>query len=222
MIGRMIQAGDIETLMTKLKARRRAFHSEADFQHELAWEAKLGGIAHEARLERPYCTPNGRIAVDLVLSARSERVGIELKYWTRKLTAQVDGEEFDLANQAGQPCSRYDLWSDVARLEFLVDRGDLAAAHAIAITNDHTYWSAGQPSAIDAAFRLHDGRRQAGPLAWGSGASPGTTRGRRRTIELTRAYDVKWRDYSTVEGHRFRWLAITVLPALTFHHEQIP
>ena len=42
---------DIHGLMSKLRKRRPIFHSEADFQHALAWEIHLANPSHQVRLE---------------------------------------------------------------------------------------------------------------------------------------------------------------------------
>lgn len=204
---------DVLGLMARLAARRPVFHSEADFQHEIAGEAR--GIADAVRLEVPHETPEGRIAVDVVLRRATSRFGIELKYWKRRLQADVDGERFDLANQGAHDICRYDLWSDVARLERLVDSGAFTGACAIALTNDQGYWNVGGDGTIDAAFRMHDGRLAEGSLAWASHAGAGTMRGRAEPIDLRRVHTVGWRDYSVVAGHRFRWCAFVIEPGVS-------
>jgi hypothetical protein len=67
------------------------------------------------------------------------------------------------------------FWKDVARLEALVGAGVLARGHAVALTNDSAYWNVGRQGTADAAFRLHEGHQTGGVLAWGPGASTGTT-----------------------------------------------
>lgn len=206
----MLDDGAILDLMRRLAARRPVFHSEADFQHELAWEARSAGVADAVRLEQPHDTPHGRIAVDLVIRRGPHKAAIELKYWKRRLTVDVEGERFNLKNQAAQDICRYDLWSDVARLERLVDGGVFDSACAITLTNDSGYWNMGRDGTVDAAFRLHEGRTAHGRLAWAAHAGAGTMRNRVEQIELAREHSIGWRDYSTVGGHSFRWCAFPV------------
>lgn len=52
-------------LHTALATRRPLFHSEADFQHELARELRARGLGRGVRLERPFDLPE-RLNVDLV------------------------------------------------------------------------------------------------------------------------------------------------------------
>ena len=67
------------------------------------------------------------------------------------------------------------------------------------LTNDRSYWTASNRSVtVDAGFRLHEGRTITGQLEWGAAASEGTRRAREAALLLTGAYQLNWRDYSTV------------------------
>lgn len=44
---------NLDSLLNQLALKRPIFHSEADFQHTLAWEVHLSHPAAEVRLERP-------------------------------------------------------------------------------------------------------------------------------------------------------------------------
>ena len=64
------------------------FHSEADFQFALAWRIKEA-TSHDIRLEfKPF--PEERMYLDLWVPAIG--VAVELKYLTRKLEVERDGE----------------------------------------------------------------------------------------------------------------------------------
>lgn len=68
---------------------------------------------------------------------------------------------------------------------------------------------------VDAAFRLHNGRVLPRRLIWSDTAGDGTRRGRDKPLELTGAYELCWRDFSTVTqgpGGKFRILPVTVTP----------
>jgi hypothetical protein len=201
---------ELARLMTLLSQRRPLYHSEADFQHELAWEARVAGLAEGARLELPCDTPEGRIAVDIVLRTGTQLIGLELKYWKRRLLVDVGGERFALKDQGARDLARYDFWSDVARLERLVDGGVLTSAFAMALTNDPGFWKPGRDGTTDEAFQLHEGRRVSGRLSWAAHAGVGTMRGRERVIALVREHSLTWRDYSNVGGQAFRWCALRI------------
>ena len=110
---------DVDEIMSHLSERRPIFHSEADFQHELAWQLHDKGYA--VRLEYPYSykEPDGsspeketsgyRQALDIWLS--KENIAIELKYPTRGLKCKdLEGESFELRDHGGQPLRRYDFF----------------------------------------------------------------------------------------------------------------
>ena len=92
---------DMDGLMRSLAAKRKVFHSEADFQHALAWDI------HEALPESQV-----RLEVDVMQVERQRRfldiwlpvegIAIELKYKTRGLELEQDDESFVLRNHSAQ------------------------------------------------------------------------------------------------------------------------
>ena len=68
---------DIDGLMAKLSKRRQIFHSEADFQHALAWEIHLANPDCQVRLEfSPF--PDDERAMLLDIWLPTESLAIEL------------------------------------------------------------------------------------------------------------------------------------------------
>ena len=199
---------DIPHLMNGLSRERPIFHSEADFQHALAWwiheTIPDGGV----RLEwRPFS--DERLYLDLWFPEIG--VAVELKYRTLELDREHCGESFVLRNQSAQDQGRYDFLRDVERLERVSKLPSFRAGFAILLTNDASYWNrSSRTETVDRAFRLHEGRRIDGDMDWSPKASPGTTKNR-PTIRLEGSYDLRWRDYATMGqgGHgRFRYLAV--------------
>ncbi len=197
---------DLNALLARLAEQRPVFHSEADFQFALAWRIREE-TGQEVRLEYPV--PEERMYLDISLPAT--RTAIELKYWTRKLDVEMGGERFALKDQAAQDLGRYDFLKDIRRVE-KVGRG-----FAVALTNDRTYWNRSHLETVDAAFRLHEGRRipASEPLAWSPKAGKGTRKGREEPICLRGSYRLGWRDYGqplSDGGHvsQFRYLAVEV------------
>jgi len=206
-----LAADQLSTLLDALAVRRPAFHSEADLQHELAWELRASGAASAVRLERPFETADGTINLDLAATTSAGRLAVELKYWKKRLDIHLSDEHFALKNQGAHDISRYDFWKDVWRLERLIGAGLADAGAAIVLTNDPGYWRQGRYGTIDAAFRLHEGRVASGRLAWAESAGAGTTRGRTSPIDLRGEYAVRWRDYSAPGPEvAFRSLVIPV------------
>lgn len=195
----------LERIMSALAAERPIFHSEADFQHALAWQIRLARPGAALRLEVPREINGRRVHVDIWVSDAGERVALELKYFTRALETSVHGERFQLRDQAAQDLGRYDVLKDLARVEALVAAGDADRGFVIALTNDSSYWRGPTPlsSPNYAAFRLMEGRRVEGVLEWGAATGAGTMRGREASIALRASYGCRWVDYSDL-GERTR------------------
>lgn len=70
---------------------------------------------------------------------------------------------------------------------------------------------------INAEFRIHEGRRLAGPVSWSDDVGAGTVAQKRdHPIELRGAYDLEWRDYEyeipkdVGENTEFRYLLVQI------------
>lgn len=204
---------DVANVMSELARQRPVFHSEADFQHAFAWCIRTTIPDISVRLEyKPL--PNQRMFVDLWLP--DIRVAVELKYCTGKLEVEHKGESFELRRQAAQDVRRYDYLKDIQRLEQVCrELREARAGFAILLTNDHLYWEQpSRPKTVDAAFRLHEGRRVTRKMAWSEHATSGTTKSRKKPIRLAGSYELQWRDYADVSDARhgqFRYLAVQVL-----------
>ena len=206
----MHDVGWLEAILTSLAAARPVFHSEADFQHALAWELHRRHPEAVIRLEvRP--DPELREAVDLRLVVGGVEIFVELKYLVRSLDLEISGERFVLRNQGAQPISRYDVLKDIARLERFCISG--ARGFAVVLSNDPMVWSAGGSGTIDYAFRIHEGAELSGTMAWAPHTGAGTSRGRDVPIVLRGAYPVAWRPWPANipdEHGQFRFLVIEV------------
>ena len=205
----------IETILAALKKKRPIFHSEADFQHALAWEIHRQLPKASIRLEMPVQVKNRTIHVDIYISHQNETMAVELKYKTRALSIDIGSEKYRLKSQSAQDTGRYDFLKDIYRLEQVGKQYDDFAGVAVLLTNDSAYWT--KPThyeTYDASFRLHDGRVVGGRLAWSDKASDGTKRGREQPIELAGKYLLRWTDYSqpsTGSHGKFRSLIVRVV-----------
>ena len=204
---------DIARILTTLAASRPLFHSEADFQHALAWRIHELCPNCSIRLEmRPPHTEN-RVYLDIWVTGQ-RATAIELKYKTRGLRATVDGEAFELRDQSAQNFGRYDFLKDVQRLEQVISGSRGVAGYALLLTNDSAYWRPPRdPAPADASFRLHHGSVVAGPLDWAPRRLKGTMSGSRPPLSIHGPYRLLWRDYSApVSGPygKLRYLLVTV------------
>lgn len=205
---------DIHGVLTRLARRRRIFHSEDDFKFALAWQMAKN-TSDAVRLERPFSLEGARRYLDIWL--RTPGIAIELKYKTRQLSVEHDGEQFSLKNQYAHDHGRYDFIEDIRRLEEIAhrpveDRDDSRRGFAVLLTNDPLYWKVGGEGTIDEAFRIHRGRRLAGEMAWTKTASEGTTKKRRNPLQLREEYELHWQPYSefAAKNGEFRYLAVEV------------
>lgn len=109
---------DIAVWVEDLRVRRPVFHSEADFQHALAWAAHQSNPSLHVRLET---RPAPGMRLDLLLSKPdiNEHLALELKYLTAAWAGAVDHEDFTSLSQAAQDIRAYDVVKDIQRVEQL-------------------------------------------------------------------------------------------------------
>ena len=198
-------------LLRSLSARRPLFHSEADFQHALAWEVQLANKSAAVRLEQQVAADGKRVHLDLLVRDNGLHTAIELKYKTKRAALTHAGEEFHLRNQSAQDIGRYDFLKDIVRIERYVAAHPGSEGYALLLTNDQTYWQESKKAhAVDTAFRIHHGRTLTGELAWGAAASDGTKKSRTSDICLAGTYALAWHDFSTVEKQLFRYVLVHI------------
>ena len=185
---------DIHMVMAELAKTRPIFHSEADFQHALAWQIHEMMRDIQIRLEFNL-NPLGQEGVYLDIWLPCHELAVELKYKTKPLLALHNSEAFLLKEQGAQNHGRYDFLKDVERVES-AERGV-----AIILTNEPSYWK--EDSVRDSSnyydFRIHEGRRLSGELKWKNPEDKAAkTGGRQDPITLSGSYNLRWEDYSRI------------------------
>jgi hypothetical protein len=210
---------ELAKILETLAKKRSVFHSEADFQHALAWQIHNVRPDASIRLELPVRADDGRaIHLDLLVICGQQRFAIELKYKTALLDARLGSEQFLLRAQSAQDCGRYDFLSDVARLERYVRSEPNAIGYAVLLSNDKLYWEKSGRRNLSADFSIYDSREITSKVSldW---SGPGYTKGREEKISCQSGYSCSWRDYSTIKENdstmkngRFRYLLLTVQP----------
>ena len=203
---------DLDRLMHGLSQARPIFHSARDFQHVLASHIHKVLPDCQVQLNFPIPIPGKNLHLDIWLE--TERLGIKLIYTTRGLDLDWGNERYLLRDHGGQPPRRYEFLNVVQRIEEAITHGPAKMGYAIMLTNQPQYWNPpSKQDVIDAAFRLHHGRKVAGELTWAEHAGEETTRGKVNSINLLGSYSLHWRDYSRLgEGtnQQFRYLAVAV------------
>ena len=214
---------NIKDVLNELSKERPVFHSEADFQHSLAWKIHEMYPDLNIRLEkREKISKNENIYLDAFIFKNSENpeknpkiCALELKYKTKDLDVTISNEEYHLRNQGAQDIGRYDFCKDVGRLEKVLKKHPNGVGFAIFLTNDELYWKTPRNSnTADKDFRIHDGQTLQGTLKWKQGTSPGTMEGRIGPIKLAGRYGIHWKDYSSLKNEqknaKFKYLLIEV------------
>lgn len=209
---------DIQCVLDELRQQRPVFHSEADFQHALAWELHRQHPSAAVRLEMPISGSNGqREHIDIWVRDSETVCAIELKYKTKKLDIVCNGEGFHLLDQLAPDIARYEFIKDICRLEHAVKLHPASIGYAVLLTNVEDYWQV--PRRIratnDAMFRVHEGCTLKGELRWGDAAGYGTKKGRETPLVLKHEYTLRWSDYSALAATKgsgaFRYAIATVV-----------
>ena len=204
----------LENVIVELQKKRPIFHSEADFQHALAWEIHTHFPAAAVRLEIHPRRTGPREYIDIWVKHGGMTYALELKYKTRKIDVVYEDEEFHLLNHGAQDTGRYDFAKDVMRLERFVATHPEACGYAFLLTNEPNYWqTTTNLGTADALFRIHDGRMLTGELKWSEATGAGTMRGRESPLTLNGSHHIRWVDYSTFNERgpaKFRYILLKV------------
>ena len=204
---------NIEDVLNKLSKKRPVFHSEADFQHSLAWEIHEMYPDFNIRLEKREEINGEEIYLDIFIFKSNKIYALELKYKTKRLKITILNEDYHLKDQGAYDINRYDFCKDIERLEKVLEKYPDGIGFAIFLTNDDLYWrTPPNLNTADKDFRIHEGRVVKGILKWKEGTSMGTMRGRENPIKLTGEYNIHWKDYSDLKrkNGKFRYTYVKV------------
>lgn len=205
---------ETKSVLNELSNERPVFHSEADFQHALAWRIHEKYPELNIRLEKITIILNKEVYFDIFAFKDNKIVAVEVKYKTKNLDTTVNSEKFNLKNQGAQNQGRYDFIKDISRIEKALETYRDSTGFAIFLTNDESYWKlpTGDVNTADKDFRIHESKTIKDILSWKEGTSKGTMSGRKESIKLKSAYLLNWEDYSNLEEQNgtFRYLLIEV------------
>ena len=214
----------LHQVLGALSVRHPIFHSEADFQHELAMELHRHDYA--VRLEVPIQVNlrNQPVGIQLDLLAINKESGrktaIELKYITVALEHHIQGETFCLSDNWGTNLSLFDALADLLRVAAVVKEGKADQGFSVFITNAETAWSRNVLNVpiMGREFSIHEGRQlEAGRrLDWSpTTPSVGSVSKKRLApyapVEIPSSQTCRWSDYSrlTGVGVKFRYLLLS-------------
>lgn len=207
---------DIPKTLEALAGNRPVFHSEADFQHALAWQIHDLHPNLHPRLEYPL-ERRTRKACDMVLFRGGKVVmAIELKYPCRNLNYENKGEMFTLKS-APVDSGRHGTLKDIERMEEFIEEiqeteNRTVQAAVITLTNDPDLWNGSKTQKrTDVEFDIREGKVVSRTLKWAPHTSIKTKRAFPR-IRLFGKYTMNWQDYSRVDESNgvFRYLHIPV------------
>ena len=204
----------MHSLMSELASNRPIFHSEADFQHELAWLLHTTcGQNYDIRLEKPEMLNSDTIYVDIVLKNKKNniKIFIELKYKTVQFSHILYNESFTLTSQGAHSNACYDFCKDISRIENLVQDNLLSMGFAIFLTNDLSYTRSPNAGADYSDFSIHQRKNLTGRLSWRSARLQDSDRS--NDITLRGTYIVQWTDYSNLNNFGnsiFKYLLVLI------------
>jgi hypothetical protein len=204
----MLGLNEMHDVVRQLATTRPIFHSEADFQHALAWQIHTLIPNASIRLELPVRTATGATYLDLLVRCDTG-CAMELKYKTVEMTAVVNGEQFLLRTHTD--AALHDFWKDVKRLERYAKEQN-SIGYAIFLSNDPFYWEPGVAAKRGVGpFSIHEGRK----LNSGEEMRSGPQRKNEQMIACNFGYECSWKDYSILTDARtkhnqFRYLRLQI------------
>ncbi len=163
-------------------------------------------------MEYPRERPSNA-ASDILIRTGDQAIALELTYLCQGVEYEVCGELFAPKPQGAQDVRRYDVLTDVWRMEQFLEARPTASAAVLARTNDPAYWRGPRGmSTCDAAFALREGRVVTGALNRAAHTGAGTKRSREAAIKLKGQYRMTWAHYSRIDGPfgEFRFLYLPV------------
>lgn len=216
---------DISSAVISALKERSVFHSEADFQHHLAWYTRLYLEGNEedvdVRIEYPMPKTdlelkgkNSREHCDILLRYPN-KVGIELKYRTSKLECEINGEGFELKDHGAPDAGQHGFLTDISRLERWRDQGAIDIGFALLLTNDSKLWNPpARANNYGKQFEIDEGKKSSGDLFWHPDTSPKTLKDYPHPIKLRGEYTMNWEDVPVKHAPKgeFRYLLVPVKP----------
>ncbi|MCL2111108.1 MAG: hypothetical protein FWH32_02420 [Clostridiales bacterium] len=206
---------NINEVMKTLSEKRPIFHSEADFQFELAWTIKKKyGDKVSIRLEY---TPllidmseddkklwkNARIDIVLFFNDSKSIVPIELKYLKHTLEYVADNGEVYNLSLGARGMGMYNCFADIERMELLKEKlKGFSKGYVIWLTNDKAYWEGLKMENNYSVFNAPDGTTiEEGQRHFREGAKVKGYPKYQYPISIKGNYKVSWQEYSELSAN---------------------
>lgn len=189
---------NITKVLDHLKKKRFAFHSEADFQFQLAWAIKEVYLDRvEVILEYPTLLNGNKAFIDIVvLLDGNKHIPIELKYKTKVDLVEIGNFYIELNDHAAQDLGRFDYLLDIERLEQYREQWDFSEGYTILLTNDPSYQKRQRADANSIEFSLEHGAVKTGIMKWKETSSIYKKKHRKESILLKDEYPINWNIYA--------------------------
>ena len=160
---------DIKKLISSLQVKRKVFHSEDDLKLSFGMEILQNYGDCQVRLERPVNIEMidwnnskliARAPIDIVvIENNGDLTPIELKYKTKKVQIDSDGETYQLTDHGAVDIGRYSFRKDMYRIEqYLNSHSHSSSGYVLILTNDKAYFDAdiSQKENYDKFFSFHN------------------------------------------------------------------
>ena len=198
-----------KTIQEAIENFGRAFFSEADFQHSLAFEIdkrlKQESIDATVFLEVPFL--ESREHIDVLIKNKNKIVPIEVKYKTKKKQIESPfGTTIQLADQSAHPDGRFLFLKDISRLERIKElyKSNEVEGFAVFLTNDGAYLR--QASGSSRELSLNNGVIYSGRKKLDSVKQWALDLGE---IEIKSGYSISWQECK-LSDETFYYLIVCV------------
>ncbi len=222
---------DISELVAEFLNENPVFFNEADMVNQFArfviYKYNDTDVYMEVAAHIPTILAgipvDKSVSLDLVLLIGERVIVFEMKYKTSQFDHPIGKIHYHLKNQGSQNLSRYDVWYDLERCEYVLNQNipsidkTPSEAYVLLYTNDSSLWGTAAKTMSDnlkleagnymgAERRLHAPNN---PDGMPSEGSIGKFR-RGHPIRIANNYDFVWKE----TRHGFRFLLIKAQPDL--------
>ena len=235
----------IDNSISKLNEKRKIFHSEDDLKLSLGITIKELFPEFEIRLEKPtiinMIDVNGkestvRAPIDIIVYDKNgESVPIELKYKTKKLDSEQNGELYNLTNHGATDIGRYSFRKDIYRIEqYLSNEVNSNVGFVFILTNENNYFdnNVGLKETFDKYFTCHQNgvfekeykgwnyskidkvkyRKENNSWRYNNQKKKHwtCTNDKSYVLELKNNYPIEWKEYSKIKNSVFKFCLLRI------------